>query len=61
MTTLEKKFMKIYANLPLGAREEIVAVVAEQPLTFYDIYHLILEKNPVAIHALRNMRMMEII
>lgn len=61
MTNLEKKFVKIYANIPLGAREEIAAVVDEQPLTFYDIYHLIEKKNPMAIHALKQMQRLEII
>lgn len=61
MTNLEKKFVKIYANIPLGVREEIVAIVDEQPLTFYDIYHLIEEKNPMAIAALKQMQRLEII
>lgn len=61
MATLEKKFVKLYANIPLGAREEIVAIVNEQPLTFYDIYHLIKAKNPMAILALKQMQRLEII
>ncbi len=28
------QFLKVYANLPLGAREEIVAVVDGEPLTW---------------------------
>lgn len=28
------KFKKVYANLPFGAREEIVAVVNDQPFTW---------------------------
>lgn len=33
---MDKKtqFLKVYANLPLGAREEIVAVVDSEPLTW---------------------------
>jgi len=28
------QFLKVYANLPLGARDEIVAVVDGEPLTW---------------------------
>lgn len=33
---MDKKteFLKIYANLPLGAREEIIVVVDNEPLTW---------------------------
>ena len=30
----KSQFLKVYANLPLGAREEIVAVVDGEPLTW---------------------------
>lgn len=61
MTALEKKFIKIYPNIPLGARGEIVALVDKKPLTFANIYQLIQDKNPMAILALRQMRKLEII
>lgn len=34
---MDKKtqFLKVYANLPLGAREEIVVVVDGEPLTWH--------------------------
>lgn len=28
------RFLKIYANLPLGARDEIIVVIDRQPLTW---------------------------
>lgn len=31
---LKSRFLKIYANLPLSAREEIVVVVDDEPLTW---------------------------
>ena len=34
MTDDKSKFLQIYANLPLGAREEIVVVVDDEPLTW---------------------------
>lgn len=30
----KEKFLKIYANLPLGSREEIIVVVGNEPLTW---------------------------
>lgn len=30
----KSQFLKVYANLPLGARDEIVAVVEGEPLTW---------------------------
>ncbi len=32
--SLKSSFLKIYANLPLGARAEIVAVVGSEPVTW---------------------------
>ena len=31
-------FLKTYANLPLGAREEIVVVLDDQPMTWNAVY-----------------------
>ena len=31
---LKSKFQKIYANLPMGAREDIVMVIDGEPLTW---------------------------
>lgn len=30
----KSKFLKIYANLPLGSREEIIVVIGNEPLTW---------------------------
>lgn len=32
--SLKTNFLKIYANLPLGARQEIIAVVGDEPVTW---------------------------
>ena len=46
---LREKFLKAYANLPLQARKEIVAVFEEsgvkQPLTWEVIYLEVLQKT----------------
>lgn len=31
---LRTKFLKVYANLPLNAREEIIVVIDNEPLTW---------------------------
>ena len=37
-TNQREKFLKIYANLPLSARREIILVLEEQPLTWEVAY-----------------------
>ncbi len=32
--SLKTNFLKIYADLPLGARSEIVAVIGDEPVTW---------------------------
>lgn len=34
----KEKFLKIYANLPLGLRSEIVVVMDNEPLTWNSVY-----------------------
>lgn len=40
------QFLKIYANLPLGTRNEIVAVVDDEPVT-WNAANLEIEQNTV--------------
>jgi len=32
--SLKSQFLKIYADIPLGARSEIIAVVGDEPVTW---------------------------
>ncbi len=34
MKDLKTKFLQVYANLPLGSRKEIVAVISGEPITW---------------------------
>lgn len=34
MTDWKAKFLKVYANLPLGVRDDIIVVVDNEPLTW---------------------------
>jgi hypothetical protein len=36
--TIKERFLKVYANLPLGVREEIVLVIYEKPITWNAAY-----------------------
>jgi len=35
---VKEKFLKIYANLPLGVREEIILVLDDKPITWNVAY-----------------------
>lgn len=36
--TIKERFLKIYANLPLGVREEIILVLEGKPITWNVAY-----------------------
>lgn len=36
--TLKERFLKIYSNIPLGLRKEIVLVVGREPITWNVAY-----------------------
>jgi len=38
MADLRQQFIQIYANLPLGTRKEIIAVVNDEPLSWNAAY-----------------------
>ena len=60
VTKLRKKFMKMFANIPLGARDEIVAVVDGEKLTYTEIYWLIKDSEMVD-EALEKMEALKIL
>ena len=55
-----KKFIKMYANIPLGARNEIVAVVGNTTFTYNQLFNSINSLDKVD-RALENMERMEIL
>ncbi|KKR92046.1 MAG: hypothetical protein UY16_C0008G0022 [Candidatus Gottesmanbacteria bacterium GW2011_GWA2_47_9] len=60
---MDKKtqFLKVYANLPLGARDEIVAVVDGEPLT-WNVARLEIEqetlKGKQVLETLRSLKIL---
>ncbi len=60
--TLKEKFLKIYANLPLGIREEIVVVLDDKgPLTWNAAYLEIVNNTPLSEKILNQLDELEVI
>jgi hypothetical protein len=60
MKNLRKRFIKMYANIPMGARNEIVAVVGDTTFTYSQLFNSINSLDKVD-RALENMERMEIL
>jgi len=57
-----EKFLKIYADLPIGVRSEIIATLPETgPLTWNSAYVEVSQNTPLAEKILRELSEMEII
>ena len=57
-----EKFLKIYADLPVGVRSEIIATLPQVgPLTWNSAYVEISQNTPLAEKILRELSEMEII
>jgi len=60
--TLKEKFLKIYANLPLSVREEIIVTLEDKrPLTWNAVYIEVENDTPLAKKILIQLDEMEII
>lgn len=56
-----EKFLKIYANLPLGVREEIVCIVDEKPITWNAAYLEVKANTKIGTEILEQLTNLEII
>ena len=56
-----EKFLKIYANLPLGLRNEIVVSLNNEPLTWNSTYIEVMNDTPKGKEILKKLVEMEII
>ncbi|HEU4966997.1 MAG TPA: hypothetical protein VFT53_06005 [Candidatus Saccharimonadales bacterium] len=61
MDDLSVAFFRTYANLPLGARTEIVAVVDNEPITWNVAYLEIKAASTKANHILHELKALELI
>jgi len=59
--TSRDKFYKVYANLPLGLREEIVVVIDGQPISWQVAKMEIDNNNPTGEKNLRKLEALKII
>jgi hypothetical protein len=60
--SLKEKFLKIYADLPLGLRQEIIATLKSQgPLTWNSCYIEIINNSPLSNEILIELNELEII
>jgi hypothetical protein len=53
--------LRVYANLPLAARQDIVVVLAEGPLSWQAAYFEVINKTPRADEILRQLDELKIL
>ena len=61
MNDRREQFLKIYANLPIGVRTEIILILENQPLTWNSAYLEILNNTPLSKEILEKLSKLEII
>ncbi|MFH1255579.1 MAG: hypothetical protein V1667_03890 [bacterium] len=55
----KEQFLKIYANLPMGVRQEIVLVLDGRPITWDVVYNEVTSDTPLAkiiLEKLKNLK-----
>ena len=57
----KERFFKVYANLPLNLREEIILVIDDEPLTWNVAYLEISEDTPLGKRILEKLEALELI
>lgn len=58
----KEKFLKIYVNLPLGVREEIILVLEDgRPITWNAAYIEVKSDTPISEYVLDKLEKLEII
>lgn len=55
LETLRAKFIKTYADIPVALREEIIAVIDEEPYTWNTAYFLITGKQKIGDDILKKL------
>ncbi len=61
MPNLRDTFIKIYANVPLGVRNEIIAVLNKQPMTWHVVYFEVKHNTKIGKKLLEYLRRLKII
>ena len=58
---LRVKFLKVFANLPLGIRVDIIAVIDKQPMTWYVCWLEVVHKTKKSEEILKYLDELEFI
>jgi len=61
MNDKREQFLKIYADLPIGVRTEIILILDNQPLTWNSAYLEALNSTPLSKEILEKLSKLEII
>ncbi len=56
-----ERFLKIYANLPLALRKEIILVLDKEPLTWSAVYIEVFSNTPKSAKILKKLEELKII
>lgn len=59
--TLRIKFLKVYFTLPLGLRDDIIAVIDKKPMTWNVVWLEIDQKTEMSKRILKYLKRLEII
>lgn len=61
MEDLKIAFFRVYSNVPLGVREEVVIVIDDAALSWNATYYEVLANSPVSERILMELRELAII
>lgn len=61
MDNLRENFLKIYANIPLGLRDDIILVFEDKPLTWSVIYLEVKANTDVSVQILKELKDLKLI
>lgn len=57
----KEKFLKVYANLPLGVRQEVVIVQNDRPLSWDAVYIEVVNDTPISKTLLEKLEKLDLI
>ena len=58
---LKEEFLKIYANLPLNIRKEVIIVFEKEPLTWFSVYIEVINNTLKSQKILKRLKELKII
>lgn len=60
-SSLETKFMNIYANLPINLRDEVIVVIDKKPITWNVAYFEVKNKTIIGTKILKTLSELRLI